>query len=116
MGSDKWTTADIPPQAGRLAIVTGSPSGLGYQAALALAGAGARVVLAARDQTKAERATASIRQAHAGAQLEFRRLDAGSLPSVREFGARWRDAGRSLDLLLLNAGRSEERRVGKECR
>jgi hypothetical protein len=89
----KWTAADIPPQAGRLAIVTGSTSGLGYEAALALAGAGARVVLAARDEAKAQRAMALIRQVHPGAQLEFRRLDTASLVSVREFGAHWRDGG-----------------------
>jgi TRAP-type uncharacterized transport system substrate-binding protein len=63
----KWTAANIPAQAGRLAIVTGSTSGLGYEAALALAGAGARVVLAARDEAKAQREMASIRQVHLGA-------------------------------------------------
>ena len=97
----KWTAADIPPQAGRLAIVTGSTSGLGYEVALALAGAGARVVLAARDEAKAQRAMASIRRVHAGARLEFRRLDTASLVSVREFGAQWRDGGRPIDILLL---------------
>lgn len=71
----RWTAADIPPQAGRVAIVTGSTSGLGYEVALALAGAGAKVVLAARNGAKAQRAIASIRQDHATAQLEFRRLD-----------------------------------------
>jgi NAD(P)-dependent dehydrogenase (short-subunit alcohol dehydrogenase family) len=99
-----WTADDIPPQAGRLALVTGSTSGLGHEAALALAGAGARVVLAARDEAKAQRAMASIRQVHAGAQLEFRRLDTASLTSVREFAARWRDKGDPIDILLLNAG------------
>ncbi|MBK3422872.1 SDR family NAD(P)-dependent oxidoreductase, partial [Methylobacterium ajmalii] len=44
-----WTTALIPPQAGRRALVTGATSGIGYEAALALAGAGAEVVIAARD-------------------------------------------------------------------
>jgi NAD(P)-dependent dehydrogenase (short-subunit alcohol dehydrogenase family) len=115
----KWTAADIPAQASRLAIVTGSTSGLGYEAALALAGVGARVVLAARDEAKAQRAMALIRQVHPGAQLEFRRLDTASLVSVREFGAQWRDGGRPIDILLLNAGISwvpqrEETRDGFE--
>jgi NAD(P)-dependent dehydrogenase (short-subunit alcohol dehydrogenase family) len=104
MGDRKWTTADIPPQVGRLAIVTGSTSGLGYEAALALAASGARVVLAARNEAKARHAMASIRQVHAGAQLEFRRLDTGSLASIREFSVLWHDAGQSVDILLLNAG------------
>jgi hypothetical protein len=69
----KWTAANIPAQAGRLAIVTGSTSGLGYEAALALAGAGARVVLAARDEAKGQRAIASIRRVHRGTLLEFRK-------------------------------------------
>ncbi|PVE21646.1 hypothetical protein DC522_25420 [Microvirga sp. KLBC 81] len=104
MATRRWTAADAPPQTGRPALVTGSTSGLGYEAALALAGAGARVVLAARDEAKAQRARASIRQIHAGAELEFRRLDAASLTSVREFAAGWRDRGTPIDILLLNAG------------
>jgi NAD(P)-dependent dehydrogenase (short-subunit alcohol dehydrogenase family) len=100
----KWTAADIPPQAGRLAIVTGSSSGIGYEAAVALAGAGARVILAARDKTKAERAMATIRRIHARADLAFCRLDTASLGSVREFAARWGEGDRAVDVLLLNAG------------
>ena len=104
MSRDQWTAADIPPQAGRLAIVTGATSGIGYEAAVALAGAGARVILAARDKTKTERAMATIRQIHARADVAFCRLDTGSLGSVREFAARWREADRAIDVLLLNAG------------
>lgn len=100
----RWTAADIPPQAGRVAIVTGSTSGLGYEVALALAGAGAKVVLAARNGAKAQRAIASIRQDHATAQLEFRRLDTASLASVRDFSAQWRNGGQPIDILVLNAG------------
>ena len=104
MATRKWTAANIPSQTGRLAIVTGSTSGLGYEAATALASAGAQVVLAARDEAKAQGAMASIRRVHAGAQLEFRRLDTASLASVREFAARWRDGSPPIDILLLNAG------------
>ena len=56
-----WTTDDIPDQSGRVAVVTGANSGLGYQVALALAVAGAEVVLACRNVGKAESALASIR-------------------------------------------------------
>ena len=47
-----WTERDIPDLSGRTAVVTGANGGLGLQTALALAGAGAHVVLAARDQSK----------------------------------------------------------------
>lgn len=99
-----WTTADIPPQAGRLAIVTGATSGIGYETALALAGAGSAVVLAARDEAKARRAMASIRQARPAADLAFRPLDTASLASVRAFAEAWLREGRAIDALVLNAG------------
>jgi NAD(P)-dependent dehydrogenase (short-subunit alcohol dehydrogenase family) len=104
MPQGRWTAADIPPQAGRLAIVTGATSGIGYEAALALAGAGAQVILAARDPDKARRAMDAIRRAHPGARLEARPLDIARLASVRDFAARWREEERPFDVLLLNAG------------
>lgn len=99
-----WTTAMIPPQAGRRAIVTGGTSGIGYEAALALAGAGAEIVLAARDAGKAEGTAAAIRRAHPAARIEIRALDTARLASVRAFAAALRAEGRPIDLLLLNAG------------
>ncbi|GEO98814.1 oxidoreductase [Methylobacterium haplocladii] len=104
MPERRWTTADIPAQDGRLAIVTGATSGIGYEAVLALAGAGARVVLAARDAGRAQRAMAAIRRVHPGAALEFQPLDTASMSSVRAFAEAWRVEGRPIDILLLNAG------------
>jgi len=104
MTRTRWTTRDMPSQAGRHAIVTGATSGLGYEAALALAGAGAAVTLAARDGEKAQRAMASIRHRHPEARLAFRRLDTASLASVRAFGEACRADGQPVDILLLNAG------------
>jgi NAD(P)-dependent dehydrogenase (short-subunit alcohol dehydrogenase family) len=94
----------MPSQAGRCAVVTGATSGIGYEAALALAGAGAEVVLAARDEAKAARALASIQARHPGARLTVQPLDTARLASVRAFGDRWRAEGRPIDILLLNAG------------
>ncbi|GLS43303.1 oxidoreductase [Methylobacterium brachythecii] len=99
-----WTTAEIPSQHGRLAIVTGATSGIGYEAALALAGAGARVVLAARDRGKAERAVCAIRRRHPDAAVEIGLLDTASLSSVHAFAQRIREQGLPIDVLLLNAG------------
>ena len=59
-----WTTDDIPDQRGRLAIVTGATGGLGLETALALAGAGAEVVLAGRNPLKGDRAERMIRDRH----------------------------------------------------
>ncbi|MFH6783984.1 MULTISPECIES: oxidoreductase [Methylobacterium] len=99
-----WTTALIPPQGGRRALVTGGTSGIGYEAALALAGAGAEIVLAARDTGKAEDKAAAIRRAHPAARIEIRELDTARLASVRAFAAAWAREGRPVDILLLNAG------------
>ncbi len=55
-----WTIADIPPLAGKVAVVTGATGGLGYETALALAGAGAEVVLTGRDDVKGARAQETI--------------------------------------------------------
>ena len=102
--SDKWTTADIPDQSGRTALVTGANSGLGLQTATALAGAGATVLLGCRDLGRAETAAEQIRAKAPGATLEVVELDLGDLDSVKraaeEVSAR--DAG--LDLLVNNAG------------
>jgi NAD(P)-dependent dehydrogenase (short-subunit alcohol dehydrogenase family) len=100
----RWTSADIPPQAGRLAVVTGSTSGIGYEAALALARAGARVVIAARDEKKGNAAIAAIRRVHPNANLTFRLLDTALLASVRAFAAQSQDDHGPIDILVLNAG------------
>ena len=104
MPDTRWTIRAMPRQTGRLAIVTGATSGIGYEAALALAGAGAEVVLAARNAAKAEGAMASIRTRHPNARLAAYPLDTARLASVQAFGDRWRAEGRSIDILLLNAG------------
>ena len=56
----KWTTADIPDQTGRVAVITGANTGLGYETAAALADHGARVVLAVRNLDKGKDAAARI--------------------------------------------------------
>jgi NAD(P)-dependent dehydrogenase (short-subunit alcohol dehydrogenase family) len=91
-----WSTTDIPDLTGRTAVVTGANSGIGRAAARALAGAGARVVLAVRDTAKGRDAAATMPGA-----TEVRALDLASLASVREFAAGWEG---DLDLLINNAG------------
>jgi NAD(P)-dependent dehydrogenase (short-subunit alcohol dehydrogenase family) len=100
----KWTVADIPDQHGRVAVVTGANSGLGIATARGLAGAGATVVMACRDQGKGERAVTEIRSALPDADLDLRALDLADLASVRAFAAALAEAHPRLDLLINNAG------------
>ena len=109
-----WTTADIPDQSGRVAVVTGANGGLGLEVARELARRGARVVMAARDQAKAEAAQASIRAQVPDARLELRPLDLASLDSVGEAAAAILADHPRIDLLVNNAGvmAIAERRTG----
>jgi NAD(P)-dependent dehydrogenase (short-subunit alcohol dehydrogenase family) len=99
-----WTTDDIPDQTGRVAVVTGANGGLGLEVARALAGRGAHVVMAARDQAKAQAAEASIRAQVPGASLELQPLDLASLASVAEAAAAILADHPRIDLLVNNAG------------
>ena len=99
----RWTIRDIPSQHGRSALVTGT-GGLAYEDALALARAGASVVIAGRNPSKGAAAVAAIRQAVPGAQIRFGEVDLASLASVARFAARLAGEQESLDVLINNAG------------
>jgi NAD(P)-dependent dehydrogenase (short-subunit alcohol dehydrogenase family) len=96
-----WTAADTPRQDGRIAIVTGATSGLGYHAALELGRVGAHVILACRYTGKGEDAMGRMRDAAPDGSFELRALDLADLASVRAFA---QDAPERIDLLLNNAG------------
>jgi NAD(P)-dependent dehydrogenase (short-subunit alcohol dehydrogenase family) len=96
MTANRWTADDLPRQGGRTFLVTGANSGIGLVAARALAGAGARVVLAVRDLAKGEQAAASI-----PGEREVRRLDLADLASIRAFAEAWEG---DLHVLVNNAG------------
>ena len=100
----KWTAADIPDQSGRLAVVTGANSGLGFFTALELARTGAHVVATARDAARGEEAAASIRESTPGAEIEVERPDLADLGSIRAFAERFAGRHEGLDLLVNNAG------------
>lgn len=99
-----WSVQDIPPQAGRLAVVTGATGGLGYETALALAGAGADVVLTGRNDDKGRVALERIRAAHPAAAIRYLHLDMADLASVRAFAESFARGHDALDLLVNNAG------------
>ena len=100
----KWTTADVPDLNGRVAIITGSNTGIGFQAAAVLAESGAHVVLAVRNTEKGNHALARIVAAHPNADVTLQELDLGSLKSVRTAAAALRRAYPRIDLLINNAG------------
>lgn len=99
-----WTTRNIPEQSGKLAIVTGATGGLGLETALALAGAGAEVILAGRNPAKGRAAEALIRARYPEADVRFDNIDLASLASVRAFAERVLAKGRPIDILVNNAG------------
>lgn len=100
----KWTTAQMPSQAGKTAIVTGANSGLGLETAIALAGAGARVILACRNPAKAAAALDKLHARAPGADASLMTLDLSSLASVRAFAEAFKQSEGQLDLLVNNAG------------
>jgi NAD(P)-dependent dehydrogenase (short-subunit alcohol dehydrogenase family) len=99
-----WTTAEIPDQRGRVALVTGATSGLGELTARVLAARGARVVLAARDEQRTEATTRRILRDHPSAHVDHVPLDLADLASVATAAALVRERYDRLDLLIANAG------------
>src|SRR4030095_236526 len=100
----KWTTADIPDQTGRAAIITGANTGLGYETAAALAAKGAHVVLAVRNLEKGKEAARRIEQATPDGHVQLQELDLSSLGSIRAAADQLRSDHESIDLLINNAG------------
>ena len=93
----------IPSQLGRSAVVTGATGGLGYETALALARAGAEVVLTGRDDRKGQSAVERIGREALGARVSYQPLDLASLASIADFAERMQSRP-SLDMLINNAG------------
>ncbi|QDP23589.1 SDR family oxidoreductase [Bradyrhizobium cosmicum] len=99
-----WTTADIPSLSGKTAVVTGATGGLGYETAMALAGAGAIVILTGRSDAKGLRAIEGICERFPNALIAYEHLDLASLASVAGFARRFAASNEQLDLLVNNAG------------
>ncbi len=97
-----WNATDIPPQQGRLAVVTGT-GGLGFETSRALARAGAEVVIAGRDRTKGDAAVARVRAEVPDAAVRFEALDLANLRAVRTFCDRLREQTDRVDVLVNNA-------------
>ncbi|MER5413202.1 oxidoreductase [Streptomyces virginiae] len=94
----------IPDQSGRVAVVTGANSGIGYVTARELARGGASVVLACRSAARGRAAVIRLRAEVPQARAELLPLDLADLSSVREFATAYAQRHASLDLLINNAG------------
>jgi NAD(P)-dependent dehydrogenase (short-subunit alcohol dehydrogenase family) len=102
--SGKWSEADVPDQSGRVVVVTGANTGIGYHAAAVLAYRGAHVVLAVRNLEKGNAALARVVAASPHADVTLQALDLSSLDSVRAAADALRTAYPRIDLLINNAG------------
>jgi NAD(P)-dependent dehydrogenase (short-subunit alcohol dehydrogenase family) len=100
----KWTTTDIPDQTGRVAVITGANTGLGYETAAALAAKGAHVVLAVRNLDKGKDAAALIHKRSPAAEVILQELDLTSLDSIHAAAEQLRSDHDRIDLLINNAG------------
>jgi NAD(P)-dependent dehydrogenase (short-subunit alcohol dehydrogenase family) len=99
-----WNTHDIPPQQGRKVVITGATGGLGYETALALAKAGADVLMTGRNAAKGKDALARVHAAVPGATVRYAHLDLADLASVEAFAGQLAGEWDAIDLLVNNAG------------
>jgi NAD(P)-dependent dehydrogenase (short-subunit alcohol dehydrogenase family) len=104
MSKQVWDKRNIPDLSGKVIIVTGGNSGLGYESVKAFAEKGAQVILASRSVSGGERARASILKELPGANIDVMTLDLVDLESVKDFSQKFMDKYDRLDVLMNNAG------------
>jgi len=104
MKAQKWDINDIADQTDRVAIVTGSNSGIGFETARALALKKATVIMAVRNLTKGKEAAEKIRSESEDTVVNVMQLDLSDLESIRKFAGDFKDGYSRLDLLINNAG------------
>jgi NAD(P)-dependent dehydrogenase (short-subunit alcohol dehydrogenase family) len=102
--TSNWTAENMPDLTGKIAIVTGANSGIGYAAAWALARKKATVILACRNKDKGGAAERQIAQECPEARARFLQLDLCDLASVRRFADEFASHYDRLDILINNAG------------
>ena len=99
-----WSERDVPDLSGRVAVVTGANSGIGFETARALAAKGARVILGCRSRARGPEAAHQIREAVPDADVHFITLDLASLASVAMFAKEVGVEVERVDVLVNNAG------------
>ncbi|MBN2424090.1 MAG: SDR family NAD(P)-dependent oxidoreductase [Calditrichaceae bacterium] len=99
-----WNESNIADQSDKTIIITGSNSGIGFEAAKVLAGKNAEVVLAVRNEEKGRSAIATIKNYYPGARVSMMTLDLADLQSVSQFTAIFQQRYKNLNILINNAG------------
>ena len=103
-GRATWSSEDVGDLTGRVALVTGANSGIGYETAKALADHGAHVIMACRNEDKARQARDKIESEVDRCSLELLQVDLADLVSVRRAAEVVLSQHARLDLLVNNAG------------
>jgi len=101
---EKWTYKDIPRMDGKVAIVTGANSGIGFYTAKGLAEKGCTVIMACRNRSKTAEAMAKLKEMIGQPRIDFLELDLADLSSIKAFTERFAASYESVDLLINNAG------------
>jgi NAD(P)-dependent dehydrogenase (short-subunit alcohol dehydrogenase family) len=104
MSNNNWTTESMPDLTGKVIIVTGANSGIGYESAKEFARKGAQTILACRSMEKAQTALDQICSEIPNAKAEIMQLDLASQKSVQNFAENFNSKYNQLDILLNNAG------------
>lgn len=102
--SKNWNISSIPAQNGRIFLVTGANSGLGFGTSKELARKGAKVVMTARNMKKGKAAIAAIKKEIPTANVVLMQLDLADLNSVEQFAKAFKQQFQQLDVLINNAG------------
>ncbi|MBU1099496.1 MAG: SDR family NAD(P)-dependent oxidoreductase [Bacteroidetes bacterium] len=99
-----WTVENIPDQTSKIVIVTGSSSGIGYEAARVIANKNATVIIAVRSMEKGNTAANKIRAQKENADVRVMEIDLSNLQSVSDFATKFKSTFSKLHLLINNAG------------
>ncbi len=104
MSTMKWDANNVEDQKGKIAIVTGSSSGIGLETARVLTNKNAKVIIAVRNLEKGNNATDKIKGQNKNADVEVMKIDLADLESVKKFVEEFKSKYSNLDLLINNAG------------
>lgn len=104
MSKEKWESNNVPDQKGRVTIITGSSSGIGYETARVLASKNATVIIAVRNLQKGNDAADKILGQHPNVDVKVMELDLANLESIHKFAVEFKKNFNRLDLLINNAG------------
>ena len=104
MKQQKWDSKNISDQKGKVVIITGANSGLGYETARVLANKNATIIVAVRNQEKGNAALEKIKLESPNADIQVMLVDLSNLESIHSFAKGFKNKFNKLDLLINNAG------------